>query len=139
MRNGFIPKRLLMKIPGNGQLLRGGPAESWIVMWRDARRRGVNMTIWEGPIRRTYRPYSAQLLARRYWCGQGNCGNAAVPGTSNHGLGTTVDLMSTVQRRYIDNHGARFGWSKRWSDAAWEWWHIRYQSGHWRPKKGVIA
>jgi Putative peptidoglycan binding domain len=98
-------------------------------MHQRARRDGVSLVLIEGPIRRTYRPLSAQIAARRMWCNAGNCGNAAVPGTSNHGLGTTVDLMSMTQRRWIDRHGATFGWAKKWSDASWEWWHLRYHYG----------
>jgi hypothetical protein len=55
---------------------------------------------------------------------QGACGNAAVPGTSRHGLGINVDLMTGAQRAWVDAHGAAWGWSKRWSDAPWEWWHV---------------
>ena len=60
------------------------------------------------------------------------------PGTSNHGLAVAVDLMSTAQRQTIDRIGARFGWSKSWSDASWEWWHIRYQPGHFKPRRDPL-
>jgi hypothetical protein len=33
-------------------------------------------------------------------------------------------------RAFIDREGARFGWSKQWSDAPSEWWHVLYQAGH---------
>ena len=33
-------------------------------------------------------------------------------------------------RSAIDRYGASYGWSKRWSDAPSEWWHIRYDPGH---------
>lgn len=126
--NGRIPASALAPVPGNGQLLRV-PARAYTAMHQRARRDGVSLVIIEGPIRRTYRPIGAQFAARRMWCNAGRCGNAAVPGTSNHGLGTTVDLMSMTQRRWIDRHGATFGWAKRWSDASWEWWHLRYRYG----------
>jgi hypothetical protein len=120
-----------MGIPGNGRLRRGGPAESYTAMTARARSDGVDMKLWESSMRRTYRELAAQIQARNFWCGQGRCGNAAVPGTSNHGWGINVDLMSMAQRSWIDRHGSTYGWSKRWSDAANEWWHITYQSGHW--------
>ena len=31
----------------------------------------------------------------------------------------------------VDTIGAMYGWAKIWSDAPTEWWHIRYQPGHW--------
>lgn len=84
-------------------------------------------------MRRTYRPLPQQHDARRYWCSRGRCGNAAVPGTSNHGLGTAVDLMNMTQRRWIDRKGAKYGWSKRWSDAPHEFWHLKWRPGVWKP------
>jgi len=45
-----------------------------------------------------------------------------------------VDLMSFAQRRAIDILGAAFGFSKSWSDASWEWWHIKYRFGVWEPR-----
>lgn len=76
----------------------------------------------------SYRPYPRQQY---YWAlfqsGQGN--QAAFPGTSNHGMGINVDVPQYV-RTLIDKYGAAFGWSKSWSDAPNEWWHITYQTGH---------
>ena len=66
----------------------------------------------------------AGLLLNLYVAGRGNL--AARPGTSNHGWGTTVDVPQPAMRAAIDKHGASYGWSKRWSDAPSEWWHIRY-------------
>ena len=39
-----------------------------------------------------YRDYAGQVAARDYWCSQGACQFAAVPGTSNHGWGKAVDF-----------------------------------------------
>lgn len=58
---------------------------------------------------------------------------AAVPGTSNHGWGLAVDLYSTVDRGIVDSIGAPFGYSKSWSDAPSEWWHVLYKVGVWQP------
>jgi Putative peptidoglycan binding domain len=129
--NGRIPDRALMGIPVNGRLIRPAAISFW-AMWLAGKRAGVNMGLIEGPIRRTYRELSAQVAARRMWCNAGNCGNAAIPGTSNHGWGINIDLMTTAQRNFIDRRGAQYGWSKSWSDAAWEWWHITWRAGHYR-------
>jgi hypothetical protein len=34
-------------------------------------------------------------------------------------------------RAMVNRIGAKYGWSKQWSDAQSEWWHILYQAGHW--------
>jgi hypothetical protein len=57
---------------------------------------------------------------------------AARPGTSNHGLGTAVDVDQWT-RWAIDQVGRQFGWAKAWSDAASEWWHLRWRDGIWPP------
>lgn len=82
------------------------------------------------------RPLDRQVYWREYWCGQGLCGNAAIPGTSNHGLGLAIDVPQWV-RGYIDKHGAAFGWCKCWSDAPGEWWHIKFNPAAFnRPNPG---
>lgn len=128
--NGRIPASALMRIPGNGRLLRAA-AIAYTAMYLRAKRDGVSLVIIEGAIRRTYRELAAQIAARRMWCNLGKCGNAAIPGTSNHGWGITVDLMSLLQRAWIDRHGAFYGWAKKWSDAPWEWWHMKWRAGVW--------
>lgn len=130
--NGRIPSSALLGIPGNGRLIRSA-ALCYIAMSQAASKVGVSMALWESRMRRTYREYAAQVYARQYWCNLGKCGNAAVPGTSNHGWGINVDLMSMTQRSYIDRHGARYGFSKKWSDAAWEWWHITWRNVGFNP------
>lgn len=83
-----------------------------------------------------YRPLDRQVFWKNWWCEHGNCGNAATPGTSNHGLGLAIDVPQWV-RGYIDQHGSRFGWCKCWSDASWEWWHIKFNPGVFhRPNPG---
>jgi lysozyme len=83
------------------------------------------------------RPYDRQVYWRNYWCGQGLCGNAAVPGTSNHGWWIAVDVPQFV-RGYIDLHGKRFGYCKCWSDAAHEWWHVLFNTdAYGRPNPGT--
>lgn len=83
-----------------------------------------------------YRPLDRQVYWRNYWCSLGLCGNAAVPGTSNHGAGVAIDVPQWV-RGYIDKHGARFGWCKCWSDASHEWWHIKFNPAVFhRPNPG---
>lgn len=82
------------------------------------------------------RTYARQVYWRSYWCNLGQCGNAALPGTSNHGFGIAVDVPPFV-RGYIDLHGKRFGYCKCWSDAAHESWHVLYKDVFNRPNPGL--
>lgn len=121
MRNGYIPARWLKKLPGrNAGLLKGYAYAYWAWHYHSLKRGGPPLTIIDGAVGRTYRSLARQYYAKRVY-GR----NAARPGTSNHGLGRAVDLMTRAQRRASDLWGAPFGWLKRWSDAAWEWWHLR--------------
>lgn len=83
-----------------------------------------------------YRSYARQVFWRSWWCARGRCGNAAVPGTSNHGVGRAID---TACGGWVIRNGAAFGWSKRLSDAPHECWHVRYTPGLWtrRPDPGL--
>jgi hypothetical protein len=77
-----------------------------------------------------YRTYGQQVELRNYWCGQGNCANAAVPGTSNHGWGLAVDAppqtVAYIHRYASGLFGQGYG---SCSDAPWEGWHIKYCGG----------
>ena len=130
--NGRLPASELVAIPGNGRLARHAGL-CYIAMADRASKDGVSLAIFESSMRRTYREMAAQIEARRWWCSQGKCGNAAVPGTSNHGWGWAVDLMNMTQRAWIDRKGATYGWAKRWSDAAHEWWHLKHRAGVFNP------
>jgi peptidoglycan hydrolase-like protein with peptidoglycan-binding domain len=62
---------------------------------------------------------------------------AAVPGTSNHGLGLAVDVPPPT-RAMIDRIGAKYGFAKRWSDAPSESWHIKWKVGSYPAVKDVL-
>lgn len=128
-RNGYIPASALTSIPGSGPAggpkLRKEPARAFTALHNYSMHRwGISMGLTEQDVGRAYRSYARQLLAKRTYGS-----NAAIPGTSNHGLGINVDLMTRQQRWVIDQVGRSFGFSKSWSDAQWEWWHITYRSG----------
>lgn len=118
--NGKFPDSALSPVPG-GRLeheaaaawnARGGPADA-----------GLLPTGSES----SYRDYDGQVKQREYWCGRGLCGNAAVPGTSNHGRGICVDLKEPWMRSWIDEEGAPYGWRK--TEAFNEWWHVNWVGG----------
>lgn len=126
--NGFLSASELAPIAGGGYL-RKDAAAAWNAMAAYIYEvEGVRIQV-TGPDS-AYRPYDRQVYWRNYWCGQGNCGNAAIPGYSNHGDGIATDVPSFV-RALIDKYGEKFGFAKKWSDAPGEWWHIKWNSSIW--------
>ena len=84
-----------------------------------------------------YRTVAQQQLLRADWCAKGKCGNAAVPGTSNHGWGTARDGNAALQLIYRTSRGlmADAGWGKK---EAWhEPWHFNYIQRFGRPNPGI--
>lgn len=51
---------------------------------------------------------------------------AAVPGTSNHGWGLAVDVLTRAAAAWIMRNGRRYGWSWDEGQRVGEWWHFRY-------------
>lgn len=124
MPNGDLPDSELRPIAGGGKLA-VKPAAGWNAFAAYVYdKTGIRVSASEA-----YRTLARQ---RYFWdlyqSGQGNL--AAYPGTSNHGMGLAVDLREYAFRALVDTYGAKFGWSKSWSDAPSEWWHILYQAGH---------
>jgi len=125
--NGRLPDSALSPIAGGGRL-RHDAAAAWNAMAAYIYRKTGYKIAPKGPDS-SYRTYEGQVYWRKYWCDQGQCSNAAVPGTSNHGWGTAVDVKDKKDRELIDKYGERFGWAKKWSDAPNEWWHLKYKEG----------
>jgi hypothetical protein len=87
-----------------------------------------------------YRTYAQQVELRNYWCSQGACGNAAVPGTSNHGWGLAVDGPPATVSYIHQYSGGLFGQGYgSCSDAPWESWHIKYCGGYSGPDPGAYG
>jgi hypothetical protein len=121
--NGRLANGELAPI-GGGYYLRRDAAAAFNAMSAEARKR------WGKPITviSAYRTYAKQVqLWNLYRSGGGNL--AARPGESNHGQGTAVDLTPQWSRWAVDQIGAKYGFSKRCSDAASEWWHVVYNPG----------
>ncbi len=111
----------------NGVLARAAAA-SWNSMNLYARRYH-HVNVLSGTDDATLRSYDRQVYWRDYWCGQGHCENAAVPGTSNHGWGRAVDLYNCSYRGELDRIGRTFGW--RWGEVDYECWHVTMYAGGW--------
>jgi hypothetical protein len=125
-RNGRLSTSVLAPIPGGN--LRRDCANAWNAMNAESVRRFNTALRPLGPDS-SYRTLDRQVYWRNWWCSRGKCSNAAVPGTSNHGLGIAVDVASRRTRWIIDQIGRKYGWSKAWSDAPNEWWHLRWRPG----------
>ena len=124
--NGQLPSSDLAPIAG-GQLTKAAAAGFNAMNVESRKRYGVELRP-TGSMS-SYRTYAQQqYLYNLYLSGKGNL--AAVPGTSNHGWGVAVDFATPQMRSIVDAIGAKYGWSKSWSDAPSEWWHIRYEAGH---------
>ena len=133
MQNGrFTPKQLAsIHHPKLGlSLAAGDAAASWNTMRLFLLQRyGARGDIYpEGPLG-AYRDFAGQVRCREQYGS-----NAAVPGTSNHGLGHAVDVADHFMAGLVDKHGGHFGWH-HW-DAKWEWWHREYDGGFDRPDPG---
>lgn len=128
--NGRLPASALASIPGGR--LEHNAAKAWNAMCAEARARH-NVEIRPAGPRSSYRTFAEQQhFWNLYISGRGNL--AARPGTSNHGLGLAVDLADGgrgAMRRVIDQIGSRYGWAKKWSDAAHEPWHLKFRAGVW--------
>src|ERR687888_582450 len=109
--NGNLPDSALAPIPGGR--LRRDAAAAWNAMNAESERRyGVTLRPL-GPLS-SYRTFAQQQQLRSQWCAAGKCGNAAIPGTSNHGLGLAVDVASQRIRWVIDHIGRKYGYAKAW-------------------------
>src|SRR5579884_2568425 len=125
--NGGLGRSELAAIRGG--YLRTDAAAAFNALDSESQRRFAIPLYPVGPLG-SYRTYTQQVyLWNLYVSGRGYL--AARPGTSNHGWGLAVDVATAKMRGVIDRIGDRFGWSKRWSDAPGEWWHIKYRPGVW--------
>lgn len=155
--NGYLPAAFITSVYGGGGLHRTA-ARAWNALVAAAKRDGITLTYTPGG---TYRTYDAQvtLFRSRYtllwlpfrptkrWDSDGdgdteiwyqlpNTAMAAVPGTSNHGLGLAIDTALngygsaaqpiTPALDWMLDHAPLYGFS--W-EAQSEPWHIRYVTG----------
>ena len=73
-----------------------------------------------------YRDFATQVYWKDYWTSRGEPGNAATPGTSNHGWGTAVDFVisdvtsGSSKRAWLLNHAGNYGYAPLASEA-WHW------------------
>jgi len=120
--NGQVQESLLAGAAGGGDaLLSGAPANSWNAMVEAAAVDGVDISYSDA-----YRPLHDQhRLADKYGL-YSEGGRAALPGTSNHGLGLAVDVNVSAHpetKAWLVEHAAEYGWE---ANVAGEPWHYEY-------------
>ncbi|MDQ1633993.1 MAG: zinc D-Ala-D-Ala carboxypeptidase [Frankiaceae bacterium] len=122
--NGNLPVAKLSNYSGSCRFWSQatGPATAMALA---ARKAGVNLVFAD-----CYRDYAGQVYWRTWWCNVGKCGNAAVPGTSNHGWGKAADIhdssggMPTNGSGYkwLKANAGRFGFiNPILTNEAWHW------------------
>lgn len=128
--NGMIPGSALCPIAGRpGHMMRPEAARALNAL-QDAYAKSMGTRLC---LTDTYRTYAAQVDVRRR-----KPSLAAVPGTSNHGLGLAVDLcggiesFGTPQHRWMQQHAPLFGfYHPAWAQAGGskpEPWHWEFAS-----------
>jgi LAS superfamily LD-carboxypeptidase LdcB len=125
--NGLIPSRYLCPLPQPGRSLRADAALAFYNLNAAYKRRfGTQMCLTD-----SYRPLAEQqrIYSQRP-------GMAAVPGHSNHGYGTAVDLCGGVQSQ----GSAQFNWLQS-NSKRYEWFHPSwaysspFEPWHWEYTK----
>jgi D-alanyl-D-alanine carboxypeptidase len=125
--NGLIPDRFLCDLPQRGDQLRADAALAFFKLNSAYRKRfGQQMCVTD-----SYRNLASQ---QRVYAQKP--GLAAVPGRSNHGTGTAVDLCGGVQTqgsaqfRWLEANSRKYGWfHPQWAySSPFEPWHWEFGS-----------
>jgi LAS superfamily LD-carboxypeptidase LdcB len=114
--------------------LRRDAAAAWEAMRSTSMaQRGVDLYPLGGAS--AYRTFEQQVELKQMWTARGKPGNAATPGTSNHGWGLAVDAGSgspgvdQTMWKALREIGPNFGWSWDEGQRVGEPWHFRYVGG----------
>jgi len=146
-QNGQLPDTMLTTISPECRVVNEISFDLGVLIW-DANAQGVHLrpetTDYLPPgvhaprIESCYRSLEMQQWWRDWYCWIGNCGMAAVPGTSIHGWGRAVDFEDQYGELTFDSPGYqwlvasawRYGfvhpaWAEPWSSnpEAWHWEH----------------
>jgi len=138
--NGRIPLSSLSTVPWNTARRLRSDAVQALGELNKAFRAAFGRDL---PLNDAYRDYAGQVEARNYWCSQGNCGFAAVPGTSNHGWALAIDIgvprtaWTNPIYVWMKGHAAAYGWTHpAWAEptgAHPEAWHWEYTGSNTPP------
>ena len=118
--NGQVPTSALAPVGSTGHRLWTPAASAFETLLSAAKADGVNIGITD-----SYRSYDSQvdLAARKGLYAEG--GLAAVPGTSDHGWGLSLDLkLDPAALSWMRTNGATYGFAE---DVPREPWHWTFQ------------
>lgn len=142
-QNGYIPTSALSSIPWRSDLLLRADATNALVAMNAAHRAARSSDIG---LSDAYRTYAKQVEARNYWCAQGNCGNAAEPGTSNHGWALAIDVAVGIHDWnaplyvWLKANAGAYGWTHpSWAEPSGahpEAWHWEFTGSYNPPATG---
>src|SRR5690606_31200673 len=126
-RNGELDTRTLVRVDG-WALLAPATAASWVAACDEMVALGYSRPTTTAPDG-AYRDVAGQRYWKAYWTARGKPGNAAWPGTSNHGWGTAVDIWDVTKfyRPDLLRVFAKYGFT---FDVPSELWHARH-NGSW--------
>jgi zinc D-Ala-D-Ala carboxypeptidase len=115
--NGKIPREALSEIGSTGHRMWAPAARTYEALTAAAARDGVTIGITD-----SYRTYESQVdLAERKGLYK-NGGLAAVPGTSDHGWGRSLDLkLDANALAWMREHGAQYGFREDVPRESWHW------------------
>ncbi|WP_233515045.1 M15 family metallopeptidase [Marinitenerispora sediminis] len=126
--NGLLPQNALCELHESGHFLRADAAVDFLMM-NEAFTENFGKQIC---LTSSYRDLANQ---QRVYVEQPP-GNAAVPGTSNHGLGLAVDMCGGVQNQgspefnWLEANSRTYGWyHPQWAySSPFEPWHWEYEA-----------
>lgn len=156
-KNGQLKASELAPITGGG-LLRSDAAASWNLMVEAAAKDGITLrhngayrpeTIQVSLFKTNYTPIANGSNDVRLWDSNGNGSkerwyrrpnkpSTAIPGTSNHGWGTAIDVANAFYAygaapskivSWLNRNAKKFGWvrpSWAFTQRDWEPWHWEY-------------
>ena len=121
--NGYLDPATLTQVDG-WAYLETNTAHAWVAACNEMAALGHGQMTISAPDG-AYRDYARQVYWKAYWTGQGMPNNAATPGTSNHGLGTCVDIWEVVKWPYsiLAPVMNRHGFVHDFAPEPWHWHH----------------
>lgn len=155
--NGQVPKKFLKALDGDNHAVKGDPAvlrEDAANSWNAARaavlaKTGIVLTVrgWMRSLadqekfffqrykKNAYSPWGDYRYYKGVRYGRVTGAPAAIPGTSNHGLGTTVDVNDFGAFGTDGNYRRaatiailrEYGWDTTEGDSIDEPWHLQYK------------
>lgn len=115
--NGNVPSNRLAPIGSTGHKLWAPAAQAFERLLAAARADGVSIGITS-----SYRPYATQVSLAHQKGIYGRGGLAAVPGTSDHGWGRSVDLrLDAGAQAWMRANAGRFGFVEDVAGEPWHW------------------